>query len=50
MAAPNPEAVQDAIRREDLAFLRTTLESSPLAQALGIEFTNLQPSRAAARL
>jgi len=44
------EEVEAAIRTENLALLRSALEQSPLAQSLGIEFTELEPGRAAARL
>lgn len=46
----DPLAVHDAIRREDLRLLRQALESSPLARQLGIEYTELEPGRATARL
>jgi uncharacterized protein (TIGR00369 family) len=45
-----PQAVQEAIRMEDLAALRRALEDSPLARSLGIEFTQFQHGHAAARL
>jgi len=45
-----PEALQEAIDREDLAGLRQALESSPLARELGISFTEFEAGRAAARL
>ncbi len=44
------EAVQEAIRTEDFSSLRRALEESPLAKALGIEYTQFEPGRAAARL
>lgn len=47
---PAPETVHEAIRAEDLAVLRAALERSPLARALGIEFTQFEPGRASARL
>lgn len=50
MGSHDPETVQNAIRRDDLTLLRQALESSPLAQALGITFTEILPGRAAARL
>jgi len=45
-----PEALQNAIRDEDLAGLRAALEDSPLARDLGITFIEFEPGRAAARL
>jgi uncharacterized protein (TIGR00369 family) len=47
---PSPEAVQQAIREEDLVLLRQALESSPLARSLGVEFTDFKHGLAAARL
>lgn len=49
-AGIDPKEVQDAIHNEDLASLRKALENSPLAQRLGIEFTELEPGRAVAVL
>lgn len=49
-AASEPDAVQDAIKNEDLAALRLALENSPLARALSIEFTEFEPGRATAHL
>ncbi|GAB4277617.1 MAG: hypothetical protein Kow0092_33410 [Deferrisomatales bacterium] len=46
----DPETVQEAIRSEDLSALRASLEGSPLARQLGIEFTAFEPGRAEARL
>ncbi|GAB6064544.1 PaaI family thioesterase [Deferrisoma palaeochoriense] len=45
-----PEPVLEAIAAEDLDALRTALEGSPLAQALGIAYESLEPGRARARL
>jgi uncharacterized protein (TIGR00369 family) len=45
-----PEALQEAIRRENLTGLREALEASPLARSLGIAYTEFEPGRAAARL
>jgi uncharacterized protein (TIGR00369 family) len=47
---PNPEDIQEAIRKEDLEAIRKTLESAPLARTLGIEFINFQHGHAAAKL
>lgn len=44
------EAVEAAIRTEDLGRLRSALEDSPLARDLGIAFTEFEAGRAAARL
>jgi uncharacterized protein (TIGR00369 family) len=45
-----PEVVQGAIKSEDLDALRRALETSPLARALSIQFTEFEPGRASARL
>ncbi|MBI5444132.1 MAG: PaaI family thioesterase [Deltaproteobacteria bacterium] len=50
MSIPASEEVRDAIRRDDLQVLRQALDASPLAKALGISFTDLQPGRASATL
>ena len=47
---PSPEAVQEAICAEDLSVLRRSLENSPLALSLGIEFSEFHHGHAAARL
>ena len=44
------EDVRDAIKSEDLEALRRTMEASPLARALGIQFTVFEPGHAEARL
>jgi 2-dehydropantoate 2-reductase len=49
-SASEPEAVRDAIKSEDLEALRRALETSPLARALSIQFTEFEPGRASARL
>jgi len=48
--ATRPDAVTQAIARSDLAALRAALEGSPLAERLGISFTELSPGRARAVL
>lgn len=48
--SPSSQSAQDAIRAGDLAALRRVLEDSPLARALGIEFTQFEPGRVGARL
>ncbi len=45
-----PDPVREAIRTESLQTLRQSLARSPLAADLGIEFTEFEPGRAAARL
>ena len=45
-----PQTVQAAIVAEDLATLRKALENSPLAQCVGIEFTEFEAGRAVAVL
>lgn len=45
-----PEAVQNAIQREDLEALRHALELSPLARTLSIQFTEFTAGRATARM
>jgi 2-dehydropantoate 2-reductase len=49
-SASQPEAVQGAIKSEDLDALRRALEASPLARSLSIHFTEFEPGRASARL
>jgi 2-dehydropantoate 2-reductase len=49
-AASEPDAVRDAIKKEDIAALRRALERSHLARALSIQFTEFEPGRATARL
>jgi 2-dehydropantoate 2-reductase len=49
-SATEPDAVRDAIKDEDLDTLRQTLETSPLARALSIHFTEFEPGRATAKL
>ena len=44
------EDVRDAIKSEDLEALRRTMEASPLARALAIQFTVFEPGHAEARL
>jgi len=48
--ASEPDAVRDAIKKEDLPALRRALEDSPLARALSIKYTEFEPGRVAARL
>jgi 2-dehydropantoate 2-reductase len=45
-----PQAVRDAIKKEDLEALRRAVEESPLARALSIQFTKFEAGRATARL
>jgi 2-dehydropantoate 2-reductase len=49
-SASEPDAVRDAIKDEDLDALRQALETSPLARALSIRFTEFEPGRSTARL
>jgi len=49
-SAYEPDAVRDAIKDEDLDALRQALETSPLARALSIHFTEFEPGRATAKL
>ncbi|WP_054689127.1 ketopantoate reductase C-terminal domain-containing protein [Desulfosarcina cetonica] len=49
-SASEPDAVRDAIHAEDLDALRRALETSPLARALSIQFTEFESGRATARL
>lgn len=49
-SATEPEAVRNAIKSEDLEALRHALETSPLARALSIQFTEFEAGRATARL
>jgi 2-dehydropantoate 2-reductase len=44
------EDVREAIKSEDLEALRRTMEASPLARALAIQFTVFEPGHAEARL
>ncbi len=44
------EAVRNAIKEEDLKALRRAIETSPLARALSIQFTEFEAGRATARL
>jgi 2-dehydropantoate 2-reductase len=44
------QAVQSAIKKEDLTALRRAVEASPLARALSIRFTKFKAGRATARL
>lgn len=44
------QAIQNAIKKEDLKALRQALEASPLARALSIQFTEFEAGRATARL
>jgi 2-dehydropantoate 2-reductase len=45
-----PDAVRDAIKSEDLEALRRSLEASPLARSLSIQFTKFEAGHVAARL
>lgn len=49
-SAGEPDAVRSAIKSEDLEALRLALETSPLARALSIQFTEFEVGRASARL
>ncbi|GAB6909227.1 hypothetical protein JCM12296A_50680 [Desulfosarcina cetonica] len=49
-SACEPDAVRDAIKNENLDALRQTLETSPLARALSIHFTEFEPGRTTAKL
>jgi len=49
-AGSEPEAVRDAINQEDLDALRNAIETSPLARALSIQFTEFEAGHATARL
>ena len=49
-SASEPDAVRDAIKDEDLGALRQALETSPLARALSIHFTEFESGRATAKL
>ena len=49
-SAGEPDTVRSAIMREDLEALRRALETSPLARALSIKFTEFEAGRATARL
>ncbi|BBO90712.1 2-dehydropantoate 2-reductase [Desulfosarcina ovata] len=49
-SASEPNAVRNAIKAEDLDALRQALETSPLARALSIHFTEFEPGRATAKL
>ena len=49
-SAGEPDAVRDAIKDEDLTALQRALEASPLARSLCIQFTEVEPGRATARL
>ena len=48
--ATEPDIVRNAIKNEDLEALQQAMESSPLAKALSIHFTELEAGRAEARL
>ena len=49
-SASEPEAVRSAIKGEDLEALRHAIETSPIARALSIHFTEFEAGRATARL
>jgi 2-dehydropantoate 2-reductase len=49
-SASEPDAVRDAIKDEDLDALHQALETSPLARALSIHFTEFEAGRATAKL
>jgi uncharacterized protein (TIGR00369 family) len=50
MSSLHRENVEAAIENDDIGNLRRALETSPLAEALGIAFTELRPGHATATL
>jgi 2-dehydropantoate 2-reductase len=49
-AGHEPKTVRAAIKREDLEALRRSIEASPLARSLAIQFTEFEAGRATARM